>query len=83
MPPPPDGKTPNGKNAIEELHDAGRDVSPHRRARAKRGTMKRSRARRPIKTRLQNTGCIAGCSSANSVRFRKEMRLTKPCSEKW
>lgn len=23
MPPPPDGKAPNGKNAIEELHDAG------------------------------------------------------------
>jgi len=23
MPPPPDGKTPNGKNAIDELHDAG------------------------------------------------------------
>ena len=23
MPPPPDGKTPSGKNAIEELHDAG------------------------------------------------------------
>jgi hypothetical protein len=23
MPPPPDGKTPAGKNAIEELHDAG------------------------------------------------------------
>src|SRR6266480_2869702 len=23
MPPPPDGKTPSGKNAIDELHDAG------------------------------------------------------------
>src|SRR5947207_4399111 len=23
MPPPPDGKTPTGKNAIDELHDAG------------------------------------------------------------